>query len=197
LEGLCDEIAWLEHGVLQERGPAVNTIAAYLRRVNAEEASRNPMVAATRDDDGGARAGDQSMRVRTAAIVDTQGESINHAETGTTFSVRLGLSAAEPVLGPNIRIALQHESGPLVAMISNHQHGYDLGMVPAGDLALDMALLDNPLLPGRYRVHIDVFDHTGSRLLDSWNDAVEFAVRSASGEIGQGFVRLPARTTRA
>ncbi|MDO8307635.1 MAG: ABC transporter ATP-binding protein [Actinomycetota bacterium] len=197
LEGLCDEIAWLEHGMLQERGPAVNTIAAYLRRVNAEEASRNPMVAATRDDDGGARAGDQSMRVRTAAIVDLQGESINHAETGTTFQVRLGLTAAEPVLGPNIRIALQHESGPLVAMISNHQHGFDLGVVPAGDLALDMALLDNPLLPGRYRVHIDVFDHTGSRLLDSWNDAVEFAVRSASGEIGQGFVRLRARTTRS
>ena len=42
------------------------------------------------------------------------------------------------------------------------------------------------------RVHIDVFDYTGSRLLDSWNDAAEFPVRSASGEIGQGFVQLRA-----
>jgi hypothetical protein len=45
-------------------------------------------------------------------------------------------------------------------------------------------------------VHIDVFDYTGSTLLDTWNDAMEFPVRSQSGEIGQGFVQLPARFTR-
>ena len=44
LEGLCDEIAWLERGVLQQHGPAVETIAAYLRKVNADESARNPMV---------------------------------------------------------------------------------------------------------------------------------------------------------
>ena len=42
------------------------------------------------------------------------------------------------------------------------------------------------LLPGRYRVHIDVFDYTGSRLLDS--DAVEFAVRSP------GWLTVPVST---
>ena len=193
LEGLCDEIAWLERGEMQERGPAVDTIAAYLRKVNSEEAARNPMVQALRDDDdGGLRAGDQSVRVRTAAIVDVDGTAIGHAETGTTFQVRLGISAAKPVVGPNFRIALQHESGPLVTMISNHQQDIDLGTVDTGDHVVELALTSNPLLPGRYRVHIDVFDDSGSRLLDSWNDAVEFAVRSPSGEIGQGFVKLPA-----
>ena len=34
-----------------------------------------------------------------------------------------------------------------------------------------------------------------SRLLDSWNDAVEFAVRSPRGEIGQGLVDLPVEIT--
>ncbi len=194
LEGLCDEIAWLERGEVQERGQAVDTIAAYLRKVNSEEAARNPVVAATRDDDdGGPRAGDQSIRVRTAVIVDTDGNPINHAMTGTTFQVRLGVTANQPVVGPNVRIALQHESGPLVTMISNHQQEIDLGTVAAGDHVVELALTDNPLLPGRYRVHIDVFDDSGSRLLDSWNDAVEFPVRSPSGEIGQGFVKLPAQ----
>ncbi len=194
LEGLCDEIAWLEHGRMQERGPAVDTIAAYLRKVNSEEAARNPIVTANRhDDDGGARAGDQSVRVRTAQITAVDGSPINHTETGTTFAVRLGITAAESVLGPNVRIALQHESGPLVTMISNHQQGVDFGTISAGDHTVEVAVSDNPLLPGRYRVHIDVFDSSGSRLLDSWNDAVEFAVRSQSGEIGQGFVKLPAQ----
>ena len=191
LEGLCDEIAWLEHGTMQEHGAPTETIASYLRRVNAQEAARYPQVAAVRTESDDARPGDKTLRVTKAEIVNVAGDPINHAETGSTFAMRVGFTTNEPVLGPNVRIALQHESGPLVTMIGNHRLGYDLATVE-GDQVLDVSLVDNPLLPGRYRMHIDVFDYTGSRLLDSWNDAVEFAVRSQSGEIGQGFVQLPA-----
>jgi ABC-type uncharacterized transport system ATPase subunit len=195
LEGLCDEIAWLERGVMQEHGPAVDTIAAYLRKVNADESARNPMVAAVRGDgDDSARAGDQTVRVTSAKVVDADGSPISHAETGTTFRLRIGITAPEPVLGPNVRIALQHDSGSLVAMVSNHRWGVDFGTI-RGDHTVSIGITGNPLLPGRYRVHIDVFDYTGSRLLDSWNDAVEFAVRSPRGEIGQGLVELPAEIT--
>ena len=191
LEALCDEIAWLERGVLQQAGDPTTVTAAYLQRVNAEEAARNPLLAAVRDDGSATGAGDGAVRVRSAAIVGADGATINHAETGKTFSLRIGLHAQERTLGPNVRIALQHETGPLVTMVSNHERGFDLGYVE-GDFSLDVALTDNPLLPGRYRVHVDVFDYTGAKLLDNWNDAVEFPVRSARGEIGQGFVQLPA-----
>ena len=191
LEGLCDEIAWLEHGQLQQRGQAVETIAAYLARVNSDEAARNPMVSSTRDGDLGARAGDQTVQVLRADIVDADGAALTHAMTGTTFRVRLGITTQDQVLGPNVRIALQHESGPLVAMINNHAIGVDFSWIE-GPHDVEIDIVDNPLLPGRYRVHVDVFDHTGTRLLDNWNDALEFAVRSPMSEIGQGFVRLPA-----
>ena len=194
LEGLCDEIAWLERGVMQQHGPAVETIAAYLRKVNAEEAARNPMVSAQRGDDDSVRAGDQTVRVISGEVVDVDGSPITHAESGTTFRLRLTVSAPEPVLGPNVRIALQHDSGTLVSMLSNHRWGVDFGTFQ-GDHVVSMDVTGNPLLPGRYRVHIDVFDHTGSRLLDSWNDALEFAVRSPRGEIGQGLVDLPVEIT--
>jgi ABC-2 type transport system ATP-binding protein/lipopolysaccharide transport system ATP-binding protein len=191
LEGLCDEIAWLERGELQQRGQAVETIAAYLARVNADEAARNPMVSSTREGDLGARAGDQTVQALRADIVDADGAALTHAMTGTTFRVRLGITTVGQVLGPNVRIALQHESGPLVAMINNHAIGVDFSWIEgAHDVEID--IVGNPLLPGRYRVHVDVFDHTGTRLLDNWNDALEFAVRSPMSEIGQGFVRLPA-----
>ena len=191
LEGLCDEIAWLEHGQLQQRGQAVETIAAYLARVNSDEAARNPMVSSTREGDLGARAGDQTVQVLRADIVDAEGAALTHAMTGTTFRVRLGITMQGQVLGPNVRIALQHESGPLVAMINNHAIGVDFSWIE-GPHDVEIDIVDNPLLPGRYRVHVDVFDHTGTRLLDNWNDALEFAVRSPMSEIGQGFVRLPA-----
>ena len=98
-------------------------------------------------------------------------------------------------MGPNVRGALQHDSGTLGTMLSNHRLGVDFGYVQEGDHVVGISLVHNPLLPGRYRVHVDVFDYTGSRLLDSWNDAVEFAVRSPRGEIGQGLVQLPVDIT--
>jgi lipopolysaccharide transport system ATP-binding protein len=193
LEGLCDEVAWLEHGQLQQAGNTTDTIAAYLHRVNRDEAARNPNITATRPEDD--RAGNGLVRVTKAEIVSEAGDPINHAETGATFNLRVGFDVTESILGPNLRIALQHDTGPLVSMISNHAVGYDFGTIE-GEQIVDVAIEGNPLLPGRYRVHIDVFDYTGSTLLDTWNDAMEFPVRSQSGEIGQGFVQLPARFHR-
>jgi lipopolysaccharide transport system ATP-binding protein len=193
LEGLCDEVAWLEHGQLQQAGNTTDTIAAYLHRVNRDEAARNPNITATRPEDD--RAGNGLVRVTKAEIVSEAGDPINHAETGASFNLRVGFDVSESILGPNLRIALQHDTGPLVSMISNHAVGYDFGTIE-GEQVVDVAIEGNPLLPGRYRVHIDVFDYTGSTLLDTWNDAMEFPVRSQSGEIGQGFVQLPARFHR-
>jgi ABC-2 type transport system ATP-binding protein/lipopolysaccharide transport system ATP-binding protein len=193
LEGLCDEVAWLEHGELQQAGSATDTIAAYLHRVNRDEAAKNPNITSARPEDD--RAGNGQLRVTKAEILSASGEPINHAETGSTFNIRVKFDVREPILGPNLRIALQHDTGPLVSMISNHAVGYDFGTIE-GEQLVDIAIEGNPLLPGRYRVHIDVFDYTGSTLLDTWNDAMEFPVRSQSGEIGQGFVQLPARFHR-
>jgi len=189
LEGLCDEVAWLDHGTVQEIGPATEVIGSYLQQVNAEEARANADIAATRDDTT-MRAGSGIIRSQAARLVDAQHQSINHTETGTTFGIEVDLHCYERVLGPNVRFAFQHETGPLVTMMSNHRIGFDFDYID-GDRKVTALLTSNPLLPGRYRVHIDVFDHTGSVLIDNWDDALEFTVRSPRGEIGQGFIELP------
>ncbi len=189
LEGLCDEVAWLDHGTVQEIGPATEVIGSYLRRVNTEEASARADIATTRDETM-MRAGSGVIRSRAARLVDAQSQSINHAETGNTFGIELELHCYEEVLGPNVRFAFQHETGSLVTMMSNHRIGFDFDHI-SGDKTVTACLTNNPLLPGRYRVHIDIFDHTGSVLIDNWDDAIEFTVRSQRGEIGQGFVELP------
>ena len=189
LEGLCDEVAWLDHGTVQEIGPATEVIGSYLHRVNAEEAKANAEIAAIRDDTT-MRAGSGLIRSTGARLIDAQHASINHTETGTTFGIEVDLHCHEQVLGPNVRLAFQHETGPLITMMSNHRVGFDFDYIE-GDKTVTAFLADNPLLPGRYRVHIDIFDHTGSVLIDNWDDALEFTVRSPRGEIGQGFVELP------
>jgi len=189
LEGLCDEVAWLDHGEVQEIGPATDTIASYLKRVNADEAMASAQAAAARGDDT-KRAGTGVIRCTAARLVDGAGNPLPHAQTGKSFGLEVDMQCYEEILGPNVRFAFQHESGPLVSMMSNHRYGFDFGYVQ-GAKTVTANLTDNPLLPGRYRVHIDVFDHTGSVLIDNWDDAIEFTVRSDRGEIGQGFVELP------
>ena len=190
LEGLCDEVAWLERGILQQHGQPTDVTAAYLRRVNEQEAARNAGSIVMRGG-GDLRAGDQRVSFTSAELVSVDGDHINHAETGSTFVLRLGIHSQERLYGPNVRIAVQHETGPLVTMVNNHKLKQELGWVN-GEHTVDVALTDNPLLPGRYRIHLDLFDMSGAKLHDTWNDALEFAVRSQSGEIGQGFVQLPA-----
>ena len=191
IESLCDEVAWIEQGVVQVVGEPSNVVAGYLKSVNAKEAAVNPLVKAKRTDDDGVRAGDGRIRVTSAELRAADGSPANHAETGQTTRIFLTLVAHERVLGPNVRVALQSDSGPLVAMVSNHRSKVDFGYLE-GSTKVEVELIDTPLLPGRYRVHIDLFDHKGSQLLDTWNDAIEFAVRSQGGEIGQGFVQLAA-----
>jgi ABC-type polysaccharide/polyol phosphate transport system ATPase subunit len=189
IESLCDEVSWLEHGEVQEVGTASTVVASYLARINAEESARNPRIAATRDD-GGRDSGAVVTATR-AEVVDAEGQLVDHVETGTTCYFNVGISSSERFLGPNVRLAIQHDSGPLITMLNNHRHGVDYGWID-GDRTVTVGLSGTPLLPGRYILHIDIFDHLGTRLVDSWTDALEFVVRSPRGEMGQGFVELPA-----
>ena len=189
LESLCDEVAWLDHGQLKQVGPSEEVISAYLDKVNIDEAKARVDVAAERDDST-MRAGNGLIRCSAARLVDEDHQALTQADTGVTFGVEIELKCQEAVLGPNVRIAFQHETGPLVTMMSNHRIGFDFDYID-GEKTVTALLTDNPLLPGRYRVHIDVFDHTGSVLIDNWDDALEFTVRSPRGEIGQGFIELP------
>lgn len=195
LEGLCDEITWLEHGEVQQTGPATKVIRSYLERVNNQESIRNAEIASLRGDDPTSmRAGSGQIRTSSIALMSADNTPLDHAETGTTTRFTVKLHAQENILGPNVRLAIQHEGGSLVTMLNNHRLGIDLGYVE-GDFTVNVDLLNTPLLPGRYRIHVDVFDHTGAKLLDNWTDALEFPVRSQRGEIGQGFVELPANFT--
>ena len=163
--------------------------------MNNQESIRNAEIASLRGDDPTSmRAGSGQIRTSSIALMSADNTPLDHAETGTTTRFTVKLHAQENILGPNVRLAIQHEGGSLVTMLNNHRLGIDLGYVE-GDFTVNVDLLNTPLLPGRYRIHVDVFDHTGAKLLDNWTDALEFPVRSQRGEIGQGFVELPANFT--
>ncbi len=190
LEGLCDEVAWLEHGVMQDHGQPVDVIGAYLKRVNAEEASRHPQIASYA---GRRRRHGRRPRHQAEQRGDRQRRRRSHQPRGDGQDLRDPGRADDDPADPGA----QRPHRPAARQRTARHHGeqpskgVDFATID-GHRTAEFALVDNPLLPGRYRVHLDVFDYTGSKLLDTWTDAVEFSVRSQSGEFGQGFVQLPA-----
>ena len=197
LEGLCDEIAWLEHGVMQEHGPAVDTIACLpaqgqRRRVGAQPHGGGRARRGRRQ--RARRRPDRARPPMPRSSIST-GTPISHAETGTTFAVRVGITARRGHARPE----RPHRPAARLGRARRRWSATTAGASTSGrSRATTSSAWRSPATrscPGRYRVHIDVFDYTGSRLLDSWNDAVEFAVRSPRGEIGQGLVELPVEIT--
>jgi len=131
LEGLCDEISWLEHGEVQQSGPATTIIRSYLERVNNQEAARNAEISSERTDDPNSlRAGSGQIRTQSISLMNAQSTPLDHAETGSTTRFRVTLNATESILGPNVRLGIQHEGGALVTMLNNHRLETDLGPPP-------------------------------------------------------------------
>lgn len=192
IEAMCDEVTWMDHGAAQQTGPAVEVAAAYLAQVNSQETSRSERLVALRPsgDSGATTLREGGAQLRKVELLAMDGTSIGHAETGESFRIRLALDSASGIRRELIRVSLQHDSGPLVTMLDSGRADVDLNWIgPHG--SVDVILKNNPLMAGRYRVHVDIFDETGIRLLDTWNRALEFAVRSQRAELGQSLVELP------
>ena len=111
LEGLCDEVAWLDHGAVQSVGGATDTISAYLTQVNAEETMAGAAVATERGDDS-ARAGNGILRCISARLIDESGSALQHAETGQTFGLEVQLTCHERILGQISDLRCSMNRGP-------------------------------------------------------------------------------------
>ena len=132
LEGLCDEIAWLEHGVMQEHGPAVDTIAVLpaqgqRRRVGAQPHGR-----------GGARRGRRraSGPATRPCASPTPRSSIPTGNADQPRGDGHDLRGAARHHGRRVRRSARTCASPCSTtrarsstMVSNHRWGVDFGTI--------------------------------------------------------------------
>jgi ABC-2 type transport system ATP-binding protein/lipopolysaccharide transport system ATP-binding protein len=193
LESLCDEVAWLDHGNLQQVGAPSDVIGAYMAQVNATAATNGRHASAVRPESE-QRAG---WRARTASLElrSGDGDPVGTLLTGDTARFRLAVECSEPVDDLVVRIVIQHEGGAVVGVLDSRLDQFVAGDVSDG-AEFEVDLADTTLLPGRFRVHVELCDRAGTRVLDTWVDALELVIRAADGELAQGIVRLDGRFRR-
>lgn len=188
MASLCDEVAWLDHGTLMDHGSADGVIDGYLQSVNAVEASgsrRNPESAL----DDARRSGSGQVRFSSVELLGADGAPVASCVSGAELRIRLAFHALEEIEDPVFAIAIRHELGALVTVVSTRVT-QDRVVPLAGPGRVDYVQAVCGLNPGNYQVDVSILDQSGTHAFDAWTDALTLVVGQAKGIERGGLVSL-------
>ena len=190
MASLCDEIAWLDHGSLVQRGPAVDIVDSYLASVNAAEASESvPQVPAAALDSKH-RSGTGQARFTGVEIIDESGQPVASCLSGGPLRIRMSYQANEHLEDPVFAIAIRHETGAMVTVVSTRMTSDSLEAID-GTGRVDYVQDPCRLNAGTYQVDVSILDRTGTVSFDAWTNALDLVVRQSQSIARAGLVSLP------
>jgi len=180
---LCDQVTWMDHGVVRDSGEPSSVIAHYLHEVNAVEAERLRLEAEA------AGLLPTPAKSTESEMVDDSGNPLEFGITGQPINMRIALPEALAAEDHTYSLLIQTESGVVVG-----ETEMSAPMAQPGPLAngytircrFDPLLLAPGIYEGRVRVH-------GGKAIraESMRDfGFTFRVR-AEGSVPGGLVRLP------
>ncbi len=182
VEELCDQVVWLDHGEVQQIGPAREVVRSYLRHVNdAEESpanSQNPLE--------GSATGSRRVRADRVYLMSVDGEEQSSLVAGEPGLIAVDYFAEETV--PHVGLRLEILTEDRVCICAPDTLAGGEAKLTAGQgtaiFGVDRLLLN----PGTYLVTT----HMSSRghLLERREDAFQLKVRQG-GVSGSGLVTLP------
>ena len=187
---LCDRAAWLDHGVVQEIGPARDVVDSYLRSVNEHEAQARdealgPTVDVSAPEDR-PRLGSGEIRIRAMETLDGDANPVPILMAGSACIFRLHYTAATDIEQAIFGIGFLHESGANVAGPNSGRTGSQ--PVPKGDGYVDFVVPELLLQPATYQVSTAIVDR--GHTYDYADREFDVRVR-ATGEQEPGLTRMP------
>ena len=186
---LCDEVAWLDHGVLRGVGKARDLTDAYLESVNQREAQESATTSNEYTDEV-AEAGRRStgeIRVTGVEFLDSSGSTAGFLRTGEDATIRVRYDAGTGLQMASFGISIDHESGFHVAdMNSGHERGGD--PVPMGAGHIDFRIGDLMLMPGTYELST-VVSHQ-AKIFETRERAFKLTIRTNDTALGGGVARM-------
>src|SRR5690606_29720157 len=91
MQEMCDEVAWLDHGELQEVGPSAQVIRRYIDQVDAAELRFAREQAEAQEEAAGSRRGSGEVLIDDVDLLGKDGEAIHGARTGEPLTIRVHL----------------------------------------------------------------------------------------------------------
>ena len=180
---LCDQIAWLEHGRLQEVGSPAALVDDYVDESHEDRVF---------DPTGGTRWGSGELSVGSAELLDSDGRPRTSFRTGDALTIRLHFEARERIDHPVFGIAVETLDG---VYLSAH-NSRDGEMVPEFvegkghvDLVIDGLVLAN----GVFDLSVAATKHDCVHVYDFRKRLLRFDVSPGTPRESGGFVVLGGR----
>jgi ABC-type polysaccharide/polyol phosphate transport system ATPase subunit len=184
---ICDRVAWLEHGVLQQVGDAGEVIDSYIAEVQTDRQE-------VADDDGlGARWGSGEAVIEQVELVGTGARPTTRVNTGDPVTVRIHFDAHEPVERPVFGFAIFTLEGQLITGPNTREAGLECDRID-GKGVVELTIPRMMLLPGTYDISVSLYDHAITHPYDFRQKVLRFDVEVGTPhETFGGIVSLDGR----
>lgn len=193
VRSMCDRALWLDHGVPQMEGTAVEVANAYLDSVNQAEREALDRAEAAADGDEG----DDTVFVRPedefactgVEFYDGDGNRISIAHTGAPLTVRIRYRASVRLVRPRISWGVFHESGVYL----NGEYHYwpeDHSGIVEGEGWVEKHFDHLDLFPGNYDLSIVLDDENVQHNYQHLDRQFRLTVRPGPATEAFGFVQL-------
>jgi ABC-2 type transport system ATP-binding protein/lipopolysaccharide transport system ATP-binding protein len=194
MEQMCDQVAWLDHGVLLDDGDPSDVVRKYLEKVNVAESERLATTGEVQpvdpDDDpktAAEDAGTREIEILGFELLDGAGRVIPAASTGDPLTVRVRYHAHAPIAQPVFGIGFETEHSVRVSGPNTRFSGVDTGVVE-GEGHVDYTMDRLPLMPGGWRLAVTIVDERMLHVYDRVDPGFEFHVQPGSSVERYGIV---------
>ena len=174
VQAICDEVAWLDAGVLRATGDAGDVIDQYITEVHQGR---------TADADGthatGGRWGSGEVTLDEMEVLGADGATAEVVRTGQPITFRFHYTARSPVARPVFTLAIHTLEGLGVT----NPNTRDAGLVPdriTGQGHVDLVVDPLPLLPGTYDLSGAITDEAALHIYDHRHRSLRFDVEAGS-----------------
>lgn len=182
VEKLCQEVAWIDKGVLRMIGEATDVISAY--QGDSHQATRV-------EGEQGSRWGSGEAQIVEVALIDHDGQPTSVLTTLERASIHIDLTAHVPLQDTVVGVRIDSLNGGPVWGSTTRSGGKTVGTLD-GPASVDIEIPSLPLLEGVYDLTVALTDHTEMHPYDHWDRRVRFEVRQYRSH-DSGIVSIPAQ----
>jgi ABC-2 type transport system ATP-binding protein len=168
---ICDSVAWIEKGVLQELGEAQSVVENY----NALSYEALPNEA----DDIGQRWGSGEVTITSVKMTNKTGATERLFHTGDPLLISIEFDSQVELANSSVAVRINHLHGTDVWGTSTDMQSFTVPInIGHGQIALKLDHL--PLLSGTYDLSVVIADHAAIHEFDHWEKRVRFDINQQS-----------------
>jgi ABC-type polysaccharide/polyol phosphate transport system ATPase subunit len=183
VQSICDEVAWLDDGVLRATGEAGTVIDQYLAQVHRERGGTDLLSTE-------ARWGSREIELTDLELIDQRGEVVRQVHTGDPVRFRFHYTAQHPVEHPAFTLAVHTVDGTALTNPTTRDGGLEPAVLQ-GSGHIDLVVPALVLLPGTYDLSGAITDQAALHVYDHRHRALRFDVEAGMPrEVAGGLVTL-------